>query len=102
MTDLVETAPRRRPRWPGRTALALGILTPLLVGTGVIATGVDAFDVATVAAWAALGTSALAVLGGIAAAIGNWERGAAVGGIVLGLFGNPLVLTFGLGAAANV
>ena len=61
-----------------------------------------AFDLATVAAWAALGTSALAVLGGIAAAIGNWDRGAAVAGIVLGLFGNPLVLTFGLGAAANV
>lgn len=102
MTDVVEIAPTRRPRWPGRTALALGILTPLAVTTGVVATGLDAFEVATVAAWAAIGASALAVLGGIAAAIGNWERGAAIGGVALGVLANPLVLTYGLDAAGNV
>jgi hypothetical protein len=42
------------------------------------------------------------VLGGIAAAIGNWERGAAIAGIILGLFANPLVLTYGLDAAGNI
>ena len=102
MTDVVEIAPPRRPRWPGRTALALGILTPLAVVTGVIAAGGGAFELATIAAWASIGTSALAVLGGIAAAIGNWERGAAIGGIVLGVLANPLVLTYGLDAAGNV
>lgn len=98
----VQTEPDRRVRWPGRTALAFGILTPLATVTGVVATGLDAFDVATIASWVAIVTSALAVLGGVAAAIGNWERGAAFGGIVLGVIGNPLVLTYGLGAAANV
>lgn len=102
MTDIVETAPRTRPRWPGRTALALGILTPIGVATGVVATGFDAFEVATVAAWGAIGASALAVLGGIVAAIGNWDRGAAIGGIAFGLLANPLVLTYGLDAAGNV
>ena len=98
----VEIEPKRRPRWPGRTALALGILTLVGVGAGETAVAFDAFEVATVAAWAAIGTSALAVLGGITAAIGNWDRGAAIGGIVLGLFANPLVLTYGLDAAGNV
>ncbi len=98
----LETVPTSRARWPGRAALASGVVTLLLVGAGVVATGYDAFESATVAASAALVTSALAVLGGIVAAIGNWERGAAIGGIALGLFGNPLMLTFGLGAAANV
>jgi hypothetical protein len=102
VTDVVEIAPAHRPRWPGRTALALGILTPLAVTAGVVATGFDAFEVATVAAWTAIGASALAVLGGIVAAIGNWERGAAIGGIALGVLANPLVLTYGLDAAGNV
>ena len=98
----VEIEAKRRPRWPGRAALALGILTLVGVGAGETAVAFDAFEVATVAAWTAIGTSALAVLGGIAAAIGNWERGAAIGGILLGLFANPLVLTYGLDAAGNV
>jgi len=102
VTDALEPGATRHPRWPGRTALAFGILTPLATVTGVVATGLDAFDVATVASWVAIGTSAVAVLGGIAAAIGNWERGAAVGGIVLGVVGNPLILTYGLGAAGSV
>lgn len=102
MTEAVLIEPKGRPRWPGRAALAVGILTPLLTAVGVVATGLDAFDLATIAAWAAITTSAIAVLGGIAAAIGDWSRVAAVGGIVLGVVGNPLVLTFGLGAAANV
>jgi uncharacterized membrane protein YcjF (UPF0283 family) len=92
----------RRARWPGRTALALGILTLLGVGAGETAVAFDAFEVATVAAWAAIGTSALAVLGGVVAAIGNWERGAAIGGVALGVLANPLVLTYGLDAAGSV
>lgn len=89
-------------RWPGRTALALGILTPLAVGTGVAAVALDAFLLATIAAWTGIVASVLAVLGGIAAAIGNWDRGAAIAGIALGLFTNPLVLTYGLDAAGDL
>lgn len=99
-------APAEQPasavRWPGRLALALGMLTPVAVGAGVAAASFDAFLVATIAAWTGIGASALAVLGGITAAIGNWDRGAAIGGIALGLFANPLVLTYGLDAAGNI
>ena len=98
----VEIEAKRRPRWPGRTALALGILTVVGVGAGETAVAFDAFEVATVAASAAIVTSALAVLGGLAAAIGNCERGAAIGGIAFGLLANPLVLTYGLDATGNV
>lgn len=94
--------PARPVRWPGRVALALGILTPIAVVTGVVAVSYDAFAVATIAAWVGIGASALAVLGGLVAAIGNWERGAAIGGIALGLLANPLVLTYGLDAAGNI
>jgi hypothetical protein len=97
----VEIEVKRRPRWPGRTALAFGILTVVGVGAAQTAGAFDAFEVATIMASAAISTSVIAVLGGIVAAIGNWERGAAIGGIAFGLLGNPLVLTFGLGATAN-
>jgi hypothetical protein len=101
MSDAVDD-PRRPARWPGRAALAAGILTVLGVGAGEIAVAYGAFEAATIAAWASIVLSGIAVAGGIVAAIGNWERGAAIGGIALGLFGNPLVLTYGLGAAGSV
>lgn len=102
LAESVVTPSRSPVRWPGRAALALGILTPLAVVAGVVAVTFDAFLFATIAAWTGIGSSALAVVGGIVAAIGNWERGAAIGGIVLGLFANPLVLTYGLDAAGNI
>jgi len=102
VTETLEIAPRVRPRWPGRTALALGILTPVAVATGVAAAQLGAFEVATGAAWTGIGTSALAVLGGIVAIVGNWHRGAAIGGLAIGLLANPLVLTHGLGAVGTV
>ncbi|WP_309710625.1 hypothetical protein [Pseudolysinimonas sp.] len=102
LTEPAAAEPKRPVRWPGRTALALGILTPLAVIAGVAAVSFDAFPLATIAAWTGIGASVLAVLGGVAAAIGNWDRGAAIGGIALGLLTNPLVLTYGLDAAGNV
>ncbi len=89
--------PRRRPRWPGRIALVAGILTPLVVSAGILAATDDAFLVGTVLAYAAIGTSGIAVLVGLVAAVGGWGRGAGITGIVLGLVANPLVLLHGLG-----
>lgn len=93
---------RRPVRWPGRSVLALGLLTPLAVAVGVGAASLDAFSVATVAAWIGIGASVLAVLGGIVAIIGNWERGAAIGGVAFGVLGNPLVLLHGLDAIGSL
>jgi len=106
VTDAVdptlEVVPRMRPRWPGRAALACGILTPLAVATGVAATQTGAFEFATGAAWTAIGASVLAVLGGLVAIIGNWDRGAGIAGLAVGILGNPLVLLHGLDAVGSV
>lgn len=89
-------------RWPGRTALVLGVLTPVAVATGVGAVSFDAFEVATAAAWTGIGTSILAVLGGVVAIVGNWDRGAGIGAVAIGLLANPLVLTHGLDAVGRI
>lgn len=102
MTETLELAPRVRPRWPGRAALGAGILTPIAVATGVAAAQTGAFELANGAAWTAIGASALAVLGGIAAIIGNWDRGAGIAGLAIGVLGNPLVLLHGLGGIEAV
>lgn len=106
MTEAVDTtvalASRRRPRWPGRVALAAGILTPLGVAVGVAAVQARAFDVATAASWAAIGTSILAVVAGVVAIAGNWDRGAGIAALALGILGNPLVLLHGLDAVGSV
>jgi hypothetical protein len=100
-TVSAETLPRV-VRWPGRAALVAGILTVVAVVVGLTAVTLDAFGVATWAAWAAIGLSALAILGGIAATIGNWDRGAAIAAIVMGALANPLVLLYGLNAVHSV
>ena len=106
MTEAVDTTVgpgvRRRPRWPGRAALAAGILTPAAVAVGVAAAQAGAFEPATVAAWAAIGASALAVVGGIVAIAGNWDRGAGIAAVALGILANPLVLLHGLDAVGSV
>lgn len=102
MTETLEIAPRVRPRWPGRSALAAGILTPLAVATGVAASQAGAFEVATVAAWTAIGASAVAVLAGVVAIVGNWDRGAGIAAVAVGILANPLVLLHGLDAVGSV
>ena len=77
LAEPVATPPRRPVRWPGRAALALGILTPIAVTAGVVAVTYDAFLFATIAAWTGIGASVLAVVGGVAAAIGNAAAGCA-------------------------
>jgi hypothetical protein len=88
--------PRRRPRWPGRTSLALGVLTPLLAAIGIAAATSDAYLVATVLAIGALVASALAVVVGTIAIVGRWARGAGIAAVALGVVGNPVVLLSGL------
>lgn len=102
MTEAVDAPPARtRPRWPGRAALALGVLTPVAVAVGVGAVTLDAFEVATVVAWAGIASSILAIVGGFVAIAGNWDRGAGIGAVALGVLANPLVLTHGLGAVGS-
>ena len=101
MTTAVELAPRAL-RWPGRAALVAGILTVVGLVAGMLAVTLDQFGVATIAAWAAIGLSAVAVIGGIVAAIGNWDRGAAIAAIIVGALANPLVLLWGLNAVNPV
>ena len=60
IAEPVATPPSRDIRWPGRTALALGILTPIAVVAGVVAVSYDAFGFATIAAWTGIAASALA------------------------------------------
>jgi hypothetical protein len=100
-TVSAETVPRV-VRWPGRAALAAGILTVVAVVVGLTAVTLDEFAVATIAAWTAIGLSAVAVVGGVVAAIGNWDRGAAIAAIIVGALANPLVLLYGLGAMAGL
>lgn len=106
MTEAVDASPepslRTHPRWPGRAALAFGILTPLAVATGVAASQARAFDVAHVAAWTAIGASIVAVVGGVVAIIGNWDRGAGIAALAVGILANPLVLLHGLDAVGSV
>jgi len=89
-------------RWPGRAALAASILTVVAVIVGLLAAPLDQFGVATVAAWAAIALSALAVIGGVVATIGNWDRGSAIAAIIIGALANPLVLLYGLNAVAGL
>ncbi|MEO8527906.1 MAG: hypothetical protein ABI435_02400 [Pseudolysinimonas sp.] len=83
-------------RWPSRFALAFGILTPVVVALGMAAVTLDAYQVATVTAWVAIATSALAVAAGVVGIIRGSDRAAAIVGIVLGVLGNPLVLLYGV------
>ena len=53
--------------------------------------------VGTVLAFVAIGTSGIAVLLGLVAAVGGWARGAGIAAIVLGVVANPILLLRGLG-----
>ena len=95
--DVPTPRERRRPRSPGRIALSAGILTPLVVSAGILAATDGAFLVGTVLAFVAIGTSGIAVLLGLVAAVGGWARGAGIAAIVLGVVANPILLLRGLG-----
>lgn len=100
-TVSAETLPRV-VRWPGRGALAASILTVVGVVVGLTAVTLDEFGVATFAAWAAIALSGVAVIGGLVATVGNWDRGAAIAAIIVGALANPLVLLYGLNAVAGL
>jgi len=100
--ETVSAETLRAVRWPGRAALVVAILTVVALAIGMLAVSVDQFAVATFAAWAAIGLSGLAVVGGIVAAIGNWDRGAAIAAIIVGALANPLVLLWGLNTTQTV
>ncbi len=89
-------------RVPGMLSLALAVATAVLGGIAVaVATGAD-FDTSTTLGWVAIGTSAGAVLVGVAAIVLRWGRGFGIAGVVLGILANPYLLLQGLTALSTV
>lgn len=82
----------RLRRVPGMLSLTLAA-TPAVLGAiaVVVATGAD-FDTSTTLGWVAIGTSAGAVLVGVAAIVLRWGRGFGIAGVVLGILVNPYLL----------
>jgi hypothetical protein len=96
------TAARSRPRWPGLLSFALGMLTVAGLVTGLVLVTADRFPEATMTAWIAAGVGGAAVLAGLVALIGRFGRSWAAAGLVLGVVGNPPVLTRALDAIGGV
>lgn len=98
----MEPVPHQRPTWLGRVAVAVALLTPVLVGAGIaLATG-NRFAEATAVAYAAIGSSGVAILAGIVATAARWGRGPGIAAIVIGVLANPLVLIYGLGGVSRL
>ena len=93
---------RSRPRWPGTLSLVLSLITVIGLGTGIALATSDLYAAATVTAWATVTAGALAVTVAIIALIGGLGRGTAVGGLLLGVVANPLVLTRALEAIGGM
>ncbi len=84
---------RRAPRaLLGIVALAFAVACAALTGAGVTVATNGVFPVATLLAYAAIGFSVLAVIGGLAAMITGRGRFWGVAAILLGLVGNPVLL----------
>ncbi len=82
----------RLRRVPGMLSLALAVATAVLGAIAVaVATGAD-FATSTTLGWVAIGTSAGAVLLGVAAIVLRWGRGFGIAGVVLGILVNPYLL----------
>lgn len=79
-------------RWPGWSSLALAIATAVVQGVAVSADAARQPELATVLAWIAIGTSIVAMVGGIAAAILDRGRITGVFAAVVGVFANPWIL----------
>ena len=84
---------RRAPRaLLGIVALAFAVVCAALTVAGVTVATSGMFPVATLLAYAAIGFSVVAVVGGLAAMITGRGRFWGVGAILLGLVGNPVLL----------
>lgn len=96
--DDVATEPDRprRPRWPGGLATALAILMVVTWATALACTLAGILELGVGLSYSAILLSGLAVIAGIVAVIGNWGRGWAVTGIVVGVLLNPVVLLYTL------
>jgi hypothetical protein len=87
---------RKRPTWPGILSFVFGLLTIAGLVTGIVLATSDVFDLATLAAWAGIWASGLAILLGLVGLIGRFGRGWAAAGLALGIIANPSVLTSAL------
>ena len=100
--DHDEAHAKRRPRWPGGLAGGIAILMVLTWALGLVALTNGMFEVGVGLSVSAVLLSALAVVGGLIAVIGNWGRGWGIAAIAVGVLLNPVVLTYILGTLGAV
>ncbi len=89
--------PRRALSFVGGSAFLVALATAIVTGVGVSVASNGFYDAGTVLAWVGIVLSALAVIGGLVAAVVGWGRRWAVLAILVGLLSNPWVLATVLG-----
>ncbi|MDO7880871.1 hypothetical protein [Antiquaquibacter soli] len=94
-------APRRSTRIVGALSLLGAVVAAVLTGVGVAVASGGAYDAGTVIAWVAIVLSAVAVLGGLVAAVARWGRPWGIAAVIVGVAANPWVLATVLGALAG-
>lgn len=90
--EVVDEPERRKTAVLGIAAAVLGVSTVAALVTAIVIASTGDWGVATLVAYAAIGLSALSVLGGVIAAIVGLGRRSGVIAVVLGILANPLVL----------
>lgn len=93
-----EDAPRRSTALVGSLALLAAFAAVVVTGVGVGVASSGAYEAGTVLAWVAIVLSAVAVIGGLVAAIAGWGRRLGIAAIILGVLANPWLLATVLGA----
>ena len=91
---------KRRTGLVGGFALLVALVAAVMTGVAVSVASNGGDDVGTVLAWVAIGCSALAILGGVVAAVFRLGRGTGIAAIILGVLANPWFLVTVLGAIA--
>jgi hypothetical protein len=90
--ELEECPPPRRPRWPGSLAGGIAILMVLTWGIALACSLAGMLELGVGLSYSAILLSAIAVLAGVVAVVGDWGRGWGIAAIAVGVLLNPVVL----------